>query len=271
MCHRLVESARASSWRERVKSVELTPRELQVVSLVADGLSNKQIARRLFSLSLYTVKNHVHNVVEKLQVENRFKPVEYARPRGCLEKLKVMDSGVARELPLPCSDRPLIPYSSRELGSSPCPFGSLTGGRDASLWVPWGSRFPTMLPTHCVKPAKHLSGEQIDKSPLFARLCANKRRASLRVFRAGGIRRRPADAHWASTAVCSQCINPALSPHSPNRLRSACVSRSVDSYRAQAKRGASFSDRRFGKTQPRPAARNKRGIAQSTPNYRSGR
>jgi DNA-binding NarL/FixJ family response regulator len=89
MCQRLVESARASSWRERAKSVELTPRELQVVSLVADGLSNKQIARRL-SLSLYTVKNHVHNVVEKLQVENRFKAVEYARQRGWLERLKVL-------------------------------------------------------------------------------------------------------------------------------------------------------------------------------------
>jgi DNA-binding NarL/FixJ family response regulator len=91
MCHRLVESTRASSWRERVKSVRLTPRELQVVSLIADGLSNKQIARRL-SLSLFTVKNHVHNVVEKLQVENRLKAVEYARQRGWLEKLKVMGS-----------------------------------------------------------------------------------------------------------------------------------------------------------------------------------
>jgi DNA-binding NarL/FixJ family response regulator len=89
MCHRLVESARGSSWRERVKAIELTPRELQVVSLVADGLSNKQIARRL-SLSLYTVKNHVHNVVEKLQVESRFKAVEYARQRGWLERLKVL-------------------------------------------------------------------------------------------------------------------------------------------------------------------------------------
>jgi DNA-binding NarL/FixJ family response regulator len=91
MCYRLAESVRASSWRERVKSLELTPRELQVVSLIADGLSNKQIARRL-SLSLYTVKNHVHNVVEKLQVESRFKAVEYARQRGWLEKLKVLGS-----------------------------------------------------------------------------------------------------------------------------------------------------------------------------------
>ena len=66
-------------------------KELEVVGLISDGLSNKQIARRL-CLSLYTVKNHVHNVVEKLQVENRFKAVEYARRRGWLEKLKVMGS-----------------------------------------------------------------------------------------------------------------------------------------------------------------------------------
>ena len=91
MCDRLVQAARGASWRQRVKSVDLTPRELEVVSLIAEDLSNKQIARRL-SLSLYTVKNHVHNIVEKLQVDNRFKAVEYARQRGWLEKLKVLGS-----------------------------------------------------------------------------------------------------------------------------------------------------------------------------------
>ena len=95
MCDRLVQVARGVSWRERVKSVDLTPRELEVVSLIAEELSNKQIARRL-SLSLYTVKNHVHNIVEKLQVENRFKAVEYARQQGWLEKMKVMGSAGAR-------------------------------------------------------------------------------------------------------------------------------------------------------------------------------
>ncbi len=94
MCDRLVQVARGVSWRERVKSVDLTPRELEVVSLIAEELSNKQIARRL-SLSLYTVKNHVHNIVEKLQVENRFKAVEYARQQGWLEKMKLMGSAGA--------------------------------------------------------------------------------------------------------------------------------------------------------------------------------
>jgi DNA-binding NarL/FixJ family response regulator len=41
------------------------------LSWVAEGLSNKQIAKRL-SLSLYTIKNHIHRILEKLQVHDRF-------------------------------------------------------------------------------------------------------------------------------------------------------------------------------------------------------
>ncbi len=48
----------------------LTPRELQVVGLIDEGLSNKQIAARL-SIELATVKNHVHSILEKLEVERR--------------------------------------------------------------------------------------------------------------------------------------------------------------------------------------------------------
>jgi two-component system, NarL family, nitrate/nitrite response regulator NarL len=50
--------------------VRLTPRELEIVALVDDGLSNKQIAQRL-QIELPTVKNHVHHVLEKLQVARR--------------------------------------------------------------------------------------------------------------------------------------------------------------------------------------------------------
>jgi DNA-binding NarL/FixJ family response regulator len=64
--------------RERANSATLTRRELEIVELIAQRLSNKQIAKRL-SLSLYTVKNHVHNIVEKLHVEDRHEAVEYAR------------------------------------------------------------------------------------------------------------------------------------------------------------------------------------------------
>lgn len=48
----------------------LTPREHQLTSLVAQGLANKEIAGRL-NLSLQTVKNHVHSILQKTQSKNR--------------------------------------------------------------------------------------------------------------------------------------------------------------------------------------------------------
>jgi DNA-binding NarL/FixJ family response regulator len=55
----------------------LTFRQLQIVGLIADGLSNKQIARQL-RLSLYTVKNHIHNILDMLEVETRWEAVKCA-------------------------------------------------------------------------------------------------------------------------------------------------------------------------------------------------
>jgi two-component system, NarL family, nitrate/nitrite response regulator NarL len=48
----------------------LTPRELEIVGLIDEGLSNKAIAQRL-RIELPTVKNHVHNILEKLEVGTR--------------------------------------------------------------------------------------------------------------------------------------------------------------------------------------------------------
>jgi DNA-binding NarL/FixJ family response regulator len=49
---------------------DVTPRELEVLQLLARGLDNAEIARTLF-LSQHTVKNHVSSILVKLQVENR--------------------------------------------------------------------------------------------------------------------------------------------------------------------------------------------------------
>jgi len=57
----------------------LTSRERQVAALLEAGLSNKEIARRL-SIELPTVKNHVHNILEKLGVSRRGEAV--AKLRG---------------------------------------------------------------------------------------------------------------------------------------------------------------------------------------------
>jgi DNA-binding NarL/FixJ family response regulator len=48
----------------------LTPRELEIVALIEQGLSNKQIAQRL-SIELATVKNHVHRILAKLELSRR--------------------------------------------------------------------------------------------------------------------------------------------------------------------------------------------------------
>lgn len=57
----------------------LTPREREVLRLISEyGLSNKEIACRL-SVSLHTVKNHVHSIIVKLGVHNRVGAIHAAR------------------------------------------------------------------------------------------------------------------------------------------------------------------------------------------------
>jgi DNA-binding NarL/FixJ family response regulator len=54
----------------------LTNRQKQVLMLIADGCSNKQISQRL-SISESTVENHVHHVYKKLKLSNRAQAVAY--------------------------------------------------------------------------------------------------------------------------------------------------------------------------------------------------
>jgi two-component system NarL family response regulator len=63
--------------RQQVPSPKLTDRELEVLRLVAEGLNNREIAKRLF-ISENTVKNHVRNILEKLQLHSRMEAVMYA-------------------------------------------------------------------------------------------------------------------------------------------------------------------------------------------------
>jgi len=50
---------------------ELTPREREILDLLADGLSNRQIANRLH-IQVGTVKNHVHHILNKLEASDRY-------------------------------------------------------------------------------------------------------------------------------------------------------------------------------------------------------
>ncbi len=58
------------------QSVRMTIREKEVIELIAEGLSNKQIATRL-ELSVETVKSHVHNILEKLHLHTRLEIANY--------------------------------------------------------------------------------------------------------------------------------------------------------------------------------------------------
>jgi DNA-binding NarL/FixJ family response regulator len=57
-------------------AVRMTAREKQVVELIAEGLSNKEIADRLH-IATHTVKSHVHNILEKLTLHTRLEVAAY--------------------------------------------------------------------------------------------------------------------------------------------------------------------------------------------------
>ena len=61
----------------------LSPRELEVLNLIAQGLSNDEIGKRLF-LALDTVKGHNRRIFDKLQVQRRTEAVARARELGLL-------------------------------------------------------------------------------------------------------------------------------------------------------------------------------------------
>jgi two-component system response regulator DegU len=58
----------------------LTKRELEILHLVAEGLSNEEIGNKIF-ISHKTVKTHIRNIFDKLQVHNRFKAALWVMPR----------------------------------------------------------------------------------------------------------------------------------------------------------------------------------------------
>ena len=59
----------------------LTPREIEIVHMAADGLRNKEIADRLY-VSEATIRTHLWNIYQKLKVNSREQLVQYARDKG---------------------------------------------------------------------------------------------------------------------------------------------------------------------------------------------
>lgn len=64
-----------------LEAVHMTPRERDVISLIADGMSNKEIALNL-NIATHTVKSHVRNVMEKLALHTRLQIAAYAHQQN---------------------------------------------------------------------------------------------------------------------------------------------------------------------------------------------
>ena len=70
--------------RAQLPTPRLTDREMEVLRLVAKGLNNRDIAKQLY-ISENTVKNHIRNILEKLQLHSRMEAVVYAVREKLLE------------------------------------------------------------------------------------------------------------------------------------------------------------------------------------------
>ncbi len=66
----VVEYALRNGKEQLNRAVKMTKREREIIALIAEGLSNKEIAQRL-NIATYTVKSHVHNIMEKLALHSR--------------------------------------------------------------------------------------------------------------------------------------------------------------------------------------------------------
>lgn len=66
-----------------IKQLGITPRELEVLEQMAQGLSNQEIAEKLF-VSLNTVKTHSSNVFSKLDVQRRTQAIQKAKELGLI-------------------------------------------------------------------------------------------------------------------------------------------------------------------------------------------
>jgi DNA-binding NarL/FixJ family response regulator len=70
-----------------IESVRMTRREKQVIELISEGHTNKEIAQELH-LSTYTVKSHVHNILEKLALSTRVQIAKYLHDSKKIDSAK---------------------------------------------------------------------------------------------------------------------------------------------------------------------------------------
>ena len=102
LVERIVDDVRDAILADRRPLNPLTPRELEVLQLVADGLRNREIAEGL-GLSEQTIKNHLTSTLHKLGVPSRGAAVEYAVRQGWLSVAVETEVAVAAD-----ADRELV-------------------------------------------------------------------------------------------------------------------------------------------------------------------
>jgi two-component system, NarL family, response regulator LiaR len=82
---RVLQNIRGENADEQPLFAELTSRETDVLKLIANGLTNSQIAEKLF-ISENTVKGHVSNILSKLHLADRTQVAVYAWQRGLVQR-----------------------------------------------------------------------------------------------------------------------------------------------------------------------------------------
>jgi DNA-binding NarL/FixJ family response regulator len=68
------------------EAVKMTKRELQVIELVGEGMSNREIGQKIH-VSTYTVKSHIHNIMEKLALHTRLEIANYSYSSDTLKTI----------------------------------------------------------------------------------------------------------------------------------------------------------------------------------------
>ncbi len=74
----IIESALKAGNGIHNNSIQLTSREREIVALISEGMSNKEIAEHLH-IATYTVKSHIHNILEKLALNTRLQIAAFVR------------------------------------------------------------------------------------------------------------------------------------------------------------------------------------------------
>lgn len=81
----IIEHALSGGKANLNKAIRMTKREQEVIGFISEGLSNKEIAQEL-RIATYTIKSHVHNIMEKLALHTRLEVANYSYTNGTLAK-----------------------------------------------------------------------------------------------------------------------------------------------------------------------------------------